>query len=55
MTLESCGLPRSRGKLKPLYLHRHSAYDYFGRILTYLKGFLTMKSMALSPCGLARS
>ena len=55
MTFEPRGLPRSRDKLKPLYLHHHSAYDYFGRMVTYLKGFLPMKSMVLSPYGLARS
>ena len=39
-TPTSCGLERSRDKLKPLYLHYHKAYDH----QTWIVGDLTCEA-----------
>ena len=39
----SCGLAKSRGKTKPLYIHCHSAYSHQTRMLTYLESLPLIK------------
>ena len=45
MTVLSCGLARTRNKLKLLYLHNNSAYDHkSGTVVTYLEGLQAIMS-----------